>query len=310
MATITNERLLELQELYSALKVRVLSIDEKYSLNYVEPKLDLPESLNLQKLEYNPKSHEELMALAEQATAAIIISKQASIDKNYSAKLKNFAIKLTQNNNNAIAALNALLAQHEENCEKINRRAIAHGLVFSTVTTKYLNEENQAYGQRSFDASKEYKQKSDLIEQEQKDAEEIYQQSCAALEEEKQARIAQAYQKLLDAEESLRRNIEKYNNSLEEKEQKYQAYRERTLDNARRAAQNRALSNAKIYAEVGETGYRQIVQREKYAVCQDAFFPLRRDEAQAILTFDSFLRSHLGAYYDSFVQWINTTLLN
>ena len=67
--------------------------------------------------------------------------------------------------------------------------------------------------------------------------------------------------------------------------------------------------NAKLYAQLGETGLRQLVTREKYAVCQDAFFPLRREEAQAILTFDSFLRSHLGVYYDSFVAWINTTLL-
>lgn len=309
MATITRERLLELQELYEALKKRVLSIDEKYSLDYVEPKLDLPDSLNLQKLEYNPKSQEELTALAEQAVAAIIISKQANIEKAYSSKLNSVAIKISKNNDTANATLSGLAVQHDEKLEKIKRKAIEHGLVFSNVTSKYITLENRAYDLLVFNTSKEFHQKGELIKQEQEDAEKIYEQSTAALEEEKQARIAQAYQKLLDAEEASRISIEKYNNSLEEKEQKYQASRERTLENARRAAYSRALNNAKLYVELGESGYRQLIQREKYAVCQDAFFPLRRDEAQAILTFDSFLRTHLGTYYDSFVNWINTTLL-
>ena len=180
MATITRERLIELQELYEALKVRVLSIDEKYSLDYVEPKLDLPDSLNLQKLEYTPKTEEELTALAEQAVAAIIISKQASIEKAYSSKLKSVAIKLTQNKNNHFATVNGIMEKYLERCEKIKRRAIEHGLVFSTVTTKYLDKENSTNLAQLQDAATYTNQKSKLIEQEGTDAEEIYQQSCAA----------------------------------------------------------------------------------------------------------------------------------
>ena len=298
----------ELIDLYAKLKVRVLKIDEKYSIDYVEPELDMPDSLNLQKLEFTPKTESELYAIAEQTVAATILAKQASIDKSYAAKLNTIASKLAQNSNNATTQLDKLVAQYEENCENIKKKAMSNGLVFSTVTDKYLSLELQSHSKRVLSKTEEFNRKSEEIVQQQADAETAYNQSCAALEEEKKARIEAAYQKLVDAQEKERISIEKYNNSLEEKEQKYQAARAKAYESARNAAHARAYNNSKLYAELGETGYRQLIMREKYAVCQDAFYPLRREEAQSILTFDSFLRSHLGIYYDSFVTWINTTL--
>ena len=306
---ISTERMYELIDLYAALKVRVLKIDEKYSLDYVEPDLDLPDSLNLQKLEFTPKTEEELRALAEQSVAATFLSKQASIDKAYATKLNSVASKLALNDNSAATQLDKLVAQYEQNCDVVKKKAMRNGLVFSNVTDKYLSLELESHTKRVLDKTAEFNRKSEVIMQEQSDAENAYQQSREALEQEKQARIVAAYQKLLDAQEKERLSIEKYNNGLEEKEQKYQASRARTYEAARRAAYNRAFNNAKLYAEMGETGFRQLIMREKYYVCQDAFFPLRREEAQAILTFDSFLQSHLAIYYDSFVAWINTTLL-
>ena len=37
--------------------------------------------------------------------------------------------------------------------------------------------------------------------------------------------------------------------------------------------------------------------------------PLRRNEAQTLITVDSFLQSHLGSYYSTFVDWINYALI-
>ena len=306
---VSTERFYELLALYDALKVRVLKVDEKYSLDYVEPELDMPDSLNLQKLTFTPKTEEELLVLAEQSVAPTILSKQATIDKNYTTKLNSIASKQAQNNNNATTQMDKLLVQYEENCENIKKKVKRNGLVFSNVTDKYLSLELDAHSKRVQNKTEEFNRNSEVLTQEQTDAEAVYKETCAALEKEKQARIADAYQKLLDEQEKERVSIEKYNNSVEEKEQKYQAARARAYENARRAAYNRAYDNAKLYQALGETGYRQLVTREKYAVCQDAFFPLRREEAETILSIDSFLRSHLGIYYSSFVDWVKTTLL-
>ena len=306
---ITNERMNELVELYDRLKVRVREIDDKYSLEYVEPKLDMPDSLNLQKLEYNPKTEEELMALAEQAVVAAIISKQSSIERAYSAKLKGLTLKLNKLKNKTDQANAQAGENYNEKLKEIHNKIVNNGLVFSTVERKYSMQANADYNDVLNKIVEDSEAETALISQEEVDAEELYQQSLAALDEEKQAKIADRLNKLMDDEEKLRISIEKYNNSLEEKEQKYQASRAKAYENARKAAYTRAYNNAKLYLEAGEIGYRQLIQKEKYAVCQDMFYPLRREEAKAILNIDSFLLNNLGTYYSAFVDWINATLL-
>ena len=191
----------------------------------------------------------------------------------------------------------------------IRAKLVNNGLIFSTITTKYEGQAQQDYQDKSEQIAAESEGALALIAQQQEDADAIYQESCESLEQEKQARITQSYQKLLEAEETLARNIQKYNTSLDEKEAKYQASRAKAYESARRAAYDRAYNNSKLYLQLGETGYRQMIQKEKYAVCQDTFYPLRREEANAILSYDSFLVAHLGVYYDAFVDWINMTLL-
>lgn len=306
---VSYERLLELQALYEQLKIRVLQIDDKYSLDYVEPELDMPDSLNLQKLEYTPKTEEELTALAEQAVAATIISKQNSAERTYLAKLKSLSLKQDKLNVKTQQTISDRADEYAKKREEIHQKLVNNGLYFSTVGNKYYNLANQEYIQDVNKLTAEGEAERDFINREITDAEALYNETLASLEEEKQARIADKLQKLIEAEEKLRISIEKYNNSLEEKEQKYQASRAKAYENARKNAYNRAYNNAKLYLEMGETGYRQLIQKEKYAVCQDAFYALRREEANTILQFDSFLLSHLGIYYDTFVEWINLTLL-
>lgn len=309
MASITNERLNELVQLYDRLKARVLQIDVKYSLEFVEPELDMPESLNLTKLTYKPKTNSELTSLANQQVAAVIIAKQSTLDKNYNSKIKSLSLKIA----NVQLSASQKIADAQEAAEKdlkdIRNRLVNNGLIFSTISTKYENQVHLDYKT----ATNKIKTSADdaiaLINQEQKDAEAVYAESCNNLTQERTARAKQCYQKLVEEEEKLKRSIEKYNTGLDEKEQKYQASRAKAYESARRAAYERAYNNSKLYMEMGETGYRRSIEKEKYAVCQDAFYPLRRTEAQAILSMDSFIMTNLGTYYSTFVDWINMTLL-
>ena len=91
---LSKERVNELIEIYNGLKARIFRIEEQYSLDFVEPELDMPDSLNLTKLTYQPKSEKELKVLAQQQASATIVSKQASLDKNYNAKLKSLTRKM------------------------------------------------------------------------------------------------------------------------------------------------------------------------------------------------------------------------
>ena len=306
---ISYQRLLELVEIYDGLKKRILLIDEKYSLEFVEPKLDMPESLNLTKLTYKKKSDEELMSLAEQQVEAAIISKQASLDKNHSTKMKSLNIKLKNLQQTLTKRITALQEDRDRELANIHNRLVNNGLIFSTITAKYEGQAQADYKTKMERSTTEANNELALFSQEMNNAEAVYNESCKALEEEKVARITQSYNKLVEDEEKLARSIEKYNTGLDEKEQKYQASRARAYESARRAAYTRAYNNSKLYMEMGETGYRRAIEKEKYVISQDVFYPLLRNEAQAILSMDSFLVSHLGTYYNAFVDWVNTTLL-
>ena len=309
MANITNERLAELVELYKKLKERILYIDKKYALDYAEPELDMPNSLNLTKLAYTPKTTEELMAIAEQEVAASIISKQSSLDQNYNTKIKNLTNKLAQLQLTMDQKLQDILDGYYAECESLRRRLANNGLIFSTIATKYNEQLKQDLQTKTAKKTEESHAQMNLVVQQQQDAEEIYKERCDSLEQEKQARIDQKYQQLVESEQTLERNIKKYNVGLDEKEAKYQASRAKAYEAARRAAYNRAYNNSKLYLQYGEIGYRRMIEREKYTVSQDAFYTLRRDEANAILNMDSFLVVHRGAYYSAFEDWVNMTLL-
>ena len=309
MATITDERFLELLELYEKLKVRIIQIDEKYSLDYIEPKLDMPDSLNLTKLEYTPKTEEELMDLAAQQVEAAVLAKEASIYKAYTAKINSLSVQSAKVNMGAEKKLSAAQADQDTEVENIRKRLINNGLLFSTLYAKYESLAKQNYESKVNDINADKNNELELLSTQVTQAETAYQESLASLEQEKAARIAAAYQKLLEAEEALKRSIDKYNSGLDEKEAKYQASRARAYESARNAAYNRAYNNSKLYMQMGETGYRRMVEKEKYTVAQNAFYPLRRNEANTILGLDAFLVTHLGTYYKAFEDWVNTTLL-
>lgn len=306
---LTPERVQELYEMYKELKERILEIDNKYSLQYVEIDFDMPESLNLQKLVYTPKTDEELMELADKEVAAAVIAKQRSLDVNYATKLKNLSAQRQQRSQSVMSALKKLDDELQQTLEKYQKQIIDNGLYFSNTITKYTTLANSQYDADKSAINSKYVTDLTNFTAREKDAEELYKQSCELLESEKQARLDNAYQKLLISEEKTKTNIEKYNNSLEEKERKYQFQRAKAYESARRAEYNRAFTATKLYAELGEVGYRNRVIMEKYTVCQQYFMPLRRSEANSVLSFDGFLITHLDIYYDAFVEWVNYALL-
>ncbi len=303
---ISAQRYKELETLYGLLKTRILSVDDKYSLATLPWDPGWPETLGLEKQTYTPKSEEELRTLAEQAVAPVIVTRRNNAEHTYSVKMKS----LSRDKSALIAALAKKIrtASSKYNDEKsaIERKVRDHGLYFSNVANKYVNLANQRYTEEVNEMTTDSQNERAKIEQEEADAEAVLEETYAAIEREQEARVTDEMDALRAKEEKARVSVDKYNNSIEEKEQKYQASRARAYTTAKAQAEERALRNAERYAKLGEVGYRALVQNEKYLICQDTMSSLLRDEANIMLTFDSFLRSHLGDYYQSLLDWINT----
>ena len=309
MATITEERMRALLEIYAKLKEKILYIDSKYGLTYVEPDIDLPESLYLEKMKYEPKTAAEMHTLAKQYAAATIISKQRTLDANYSTKLKALGRKRTEAFGNLNSALKKADEDYAEALEKVERKLINNCLLFSTTASKYRENALNDYNNQKQECNDNYNQNVAALDQEENDLEAVYNESMGQLDQEKEALIVKRYNDLVAAENKAKTAVDKYNNTIQEKEQRYQYSRAKFIELARRAERERVLQMTKLYWQFGETGYRDRMLRDKYAAAQDSFWPLRRHEAEFILSTDSFLNFHLEIYYTTFVDWVNTALL-
>ena len=309
MATITQERMKELLEIYSKMKVKIIEIDNKYSLDYHEPEIVLPDSLNLEKMKYTPKSEAELKELAEQYVSPTVLSKQRTLDTSFTTKIKALGRKRTELSRNLYENLKKIDEDYADDLAKVERKLINNGLLFSTTASTLRSSALADYNSKKYDANSSYAEDLSALDTEGRDLDYVYSSSFAKLEEEKQALIDKRYQALLEAEEKERARVDKYNNSIEEKEQRYQYTRAKFIETMRRAERDRVLTMTKLYMQLGDVTYRDRMIREKYAAAQDAFWPLRRHEANALVTYDSFLSMHLETYYSTFLNWINTSLL-
>ena len=299
----------ELLKIYDKLKETIIYIDTKYSLVYVEPKVELPDSLNLQKMTYTPKTEGELKALAEQYVAATVLSKQRGLDSNYLTKVKTLGRKRTELTREQSDKVKKIDDDYAETLQKLERKLINNRLLFSTTATSARASATADYSAKKQESNLSYQEELRASDTEESDVDAVYDESCAKLEEERQALIAKRYQALVEAEEKAKTNVDKYNNSIEEKEQRYQYTRAKFIESVRRAERDRVLTMTKLYLQLGEVSYHDRMLREKYAAAQDAFWPLRRNEATALLSYDSFLSMHLETYYSTFVDWVNTALL-
>ena len=309
MPTVTQERLLELLEIYKDLKKRIIEIDNKYSLIYVEPEIDLPDSLNLQKMTYVAKSETELKSLAEQYVAATVLSKQRSLDSSYFTKLKTLSRKRAQVANDMSDKAKSIDEDYAEALVKLERKLINNGLLFSTTASTARASATTEYNEKKSQSNAKFAEDLKAIDTEESDVDAVYKESCAQLDKEKQALITKRYQALLEAEEKAKNNVDKYNNGIEEKEQRYQYTRAKFIETMRKSERDRVLTMTKLYIQLGQVSFRDRMLREKYSTAQDAFWPLRRNEAQVLLSYDSFLSMHLETYYNTFVDWVNTMLL-
>ena len=306
---VTPERLAELLEIYNAMKVRIEAIDQKYRLDYVDPEIIIHDSLYLEKMKYEPKTEDELNSLAEQYVAAAVLSKQRSLDSTYSTKVKCISRKRSAASKDLADKLKRIDQDYAKALADVERKLTNNGLLFSTTATAYREQAYDNYNQQKTDCNLNYDADIQALDDEERDVDEVYQQSCSQLNEEKQALITKQYQALLTSENKAKLAVEKYNNNVDEKEQRYQVTRAKFIESMRRAERDRVLDMTKLYLQLGDVTYRDRMVREKYAVAQDAFWPLRRDEANVLVDYDTFLMYHLEKYYSTFVDWVNTALL-
>lgn len=309
MAAITQERMLELIAIYDALKVKVEAVDRKYSLDYHEPLIDMPESLNLTKLEFIPKTEQELTELANRQVEATYISKQRQLDTSKNNSMQSINKKYADLAEELRVKSQTLLNNYNAACDKLKIKLINNGLMYSTVNSKANAQARDDYDKSVRELNAQYDVKREQIDDEKNYIETSYTQNCLSLADEQKAAALKVYDSLVESQYKEEQSVDKYNTGLDEKEAKYQAARAKAIEYAWEAEYDRAFNAAKLYQQMGANGFQEMKLTEKLNLCKQAFMPLKRNEAQTLLTVDSFLKTHLLDYYSAFVDWINYALI-
>lgn len=306
--SVTAERTRELLEMYQGLKDTILDIDKKYSLNYQEPELNLPPTLDLQPLEYIPKTESELMALATADVTPNHQNKVRSFEQNYLRTKQGLEAKKLHIAETLNQKLVQLLDKYNADVLSLRRRLVNNGLIFSSVVTTKTQETLENYNNQVEQTTSHYETLQDNIDVQLSDLDMRYNQGLQSLDEELDSRVQERYQDLVYREQKDAERIAKYNTALSEKETKYQASCQKALEYARQAEYERALKAAQLYAQLGESGVEAQKVSEKYNYCKQFFVSWTKEEALLVIRSDGFLNVHLGSYYNSLIDWVNNNL--
>lgn len=305
---ITLDRLNEMQVVYDEMKLRIIDIDNKYDINFHEPQLNMPETLGLEKRVFKEKTSAQLQADAKRIVAPMSTAKRSQIDVKQENALKTISQKRAALSEKLRKSIAASLESYNRKADELYLKLINNGLLFSTIKEKLQKEALDAYNAKVEELNCANENENAILDELLKATGQSHKKQVEALEKEMQQKEIYYFQKLINEYEKERAAVEKYNAQIDEKEVKYQAYRERAYESARHAEYDRVYKMARLYAQLGETGLNQRKINEKMSVAKQYFLQFTKEEANIMLSRDSFLRTHLQTYYNTFTSWVDATL--
>lgn len=306
---ISSTRYNQLREEFIPVKKKIDDVDRKYSLDYVEPTLDMPESLDLPLLEYVEKSEQQLRNLADEQTYASYLSGVNRLNSSKASKMLRLDSKALALEEKTRLKLAELLNKLNKEVENVNFKITNAGMLFSSVAERAKARLRQEYESNVEQSNQSAENDLEAIQAERDQTEENYNAALADLNTQRQALIQAAYDKLVDAEQDEQTRVIKYNNALTEKEKKYQMSRAKALEAARQAEYNRTYAARKLYQQMGAVGYEESVLWEKYNIFVSHFVNFtKREEALILIQGDGYVQGHLKQYYTTLLDWVNRNI--
>ena len=303
---ISQQRMQELLAEYEELKKIIYEINHKYSMDVYEVDLGFPPTLGLQKLTYTPKTDEEMAELVSLQVEEKCAPKVASAEKalvNANASLQQQQLSAEESNRQKILQIDA---NYNQQTDDVWHKAVNANVQYSTLLSNALLALKTAYEEAlnlqklHYDSQNEaFKQKADANQQ-------VYEQQMERIKELRQTLAQTIEENLRIKEEKQATAVTKYNNTVDEKENKYQFSCKRATQLAIQAEQSRALAAARLYASLGEVGFERRKKTDKYYACINFFGRFTKEEALFILNIDNFFQVELQDYYSTLVDWVNT----
>lgn len=289
---------------YEDLDKALSIIDKQYTVHYVSPGLDLPESLGTEKLTYQMPSESEIMSQAQSSLASKYYTQAANIKSGAEKNSNSISDKIDQAELNALFKVRSLADKLVEDKEQVKNTALKRGLARSSIAENAVKETENVFERQEDEILSQKDANVGLMKRQLKDLQAVANQALIALEGSRTLETAAVAQKLLSDAIKKQEEVLKYNNSLNSNQAKYEASRATKIIDAQNAEYRRAAEVQKLLAEVGQEGLKQIVQKEKYIAVINYMDTLTKGEAREMLAARGDLPAELGGYYPLVEEYV------
>ncbi|NLZ25421.1 MAG: hypothetical protein GX891_03070 [Clostridiales bacterium] len=293
----TVDKLKELEDEY------LKSVNEKQMQKVAEL---FPETLGLEKKQYQPKSDEELRAQAEaelkssleenkQKIIADILSRQESLDES--------ANKLKGEKEEGLKQIEEL---YDNLKKKAQNEALKRGLARSSIIMGQISDYDEKGMKNMAEIEAKYIEAINGINKEISKLEADKEIALGNLDLKYASDLAKRIAELEKEREQTILQYEKYNSEIAEKERKYLLSRDEEIAKylkGKEAAENELRKERQKYdSELNYDDEKQRNYAERYSIALSYYMTLSPDIAADALEASPNMRYYLGAYYDKLLD--------
>ena len=289
---------------FNKFKEELEGIDKKYSADIGSVDVAMPDSLGLTKREYEMPTEDELYKLAKEALQSKYQTSKHSIEESDSKSKNNFQNKMTEAEQDATKSKEKLNRSLAKEISAIKEDATSKGVARSSIVTSAVERAQQEYGEKASDVDGEYQDKVQLITTGLEQLANQTKQALEALQQSHDSEVVAKAQKMLEDAQKEYQEVVKYNNSIDEKETKYQKERAEALNKAYNDEVERAQKIVQMYNTIGKSGVEKMAMQEKLEKAKEYFASMPKSIAQKLIQSDSSMRHYFGEYYDYLLSYL------
>jgi len=284
---------------YKKILEDMAKVDKKYSTEYQEQEVDAPDSLGLQKLTYDMPTQEEVEQSAKQYYSAGKAEDISEINLSTEKTIKDLEDKAKNILAQAVKGQAEINDKRQKDLKSANYSTQVKNLTNSSIKTGIMDKVNTVADQALEILQKDTDNSIADVENKKKEAKSFAEKRLQELEKVYAEKITQKIAEILAEAQKEADAVTKYNNSVDEKEAKYQKSIASQLAELEKQEWKRVAEMLALKKEIGESGIEKQKIEEKYRAVRSVLDQYSPEDALAILEGSSAFKIHLGDMYDS-----------
>lgn len=289
---------------YNKMISDLTEIDDKYSSSYVQPVLDLPETLGTQFIEYDQPTIGQVQAQAKEELLPSYIEDKAEIEADAKSKSDTVKNSITSAENTKVQKIKNLASQLESKIEQVKNTAVTNGVARGSIMDSAVTSATDDFNAQADSVSTQTANEQAVLQDKLNQIEEQAELLLAALEDTHDAELKARVTKILQEVAEKREEITKYNNTLSEKEAKFVLDAKVEYEKAKQNELKRVVDVLELSEELGADYVKAQAEFEKFQIAKKYFDTLDPSVAWNVFSTNGGLSSVLGDYYTTLYAYL------